>query len=203
VRRALAVVFALALMLAPASGDEPELSNHFLSDDTEAGDWATFLVTTKVDGADELAGAMPSRIVVTLRVKEVEERVFELQTETIPRHARSWETRRIHKGSKKLAELLGIDGSNERITDVQKKPDKWEVQGRTFPCEKVTFRTESSELKQDCSLWVTREFHGPRIVRLETHVVEGPKPWVKLDMELRGFGSVRGLLWGHTPEEVK
>jgi hypothetical protein len=206
VRRALAGLAVLATLgfgLAHVLGDEHEVSNHVLSDETEAGDWATFLVTTSFDSADDLAPALPSRIGLTFRVKEVHEHAFEIQTETIPHHAHSWEGRRIHRGSKKLSELLGIDGSNERITDLQKGNDKIEVQGKTFACEKVTFKTRSSELVQDCTLWLGRDFHGPRIVRLETHVAEGPKPWVRVQMELRGFGNARTLLWGVEPEKVK
>jgi len=204
VRRALVLLVAFALSVVPASGDEPDLHFPILGDGTQEGDWTTYLVKTSFDPAAEgLEGALPGRIVVTFRVTDTDEHGFTLKTITDPWHARDWETRRIPRHSKNVTDLLGIDGSEKISFASRPKRERVTIGERTFDCVRLAFKTESGELVQEGTLLASDEWNGPRLVRLELHGVSGPQPWVKLEMELRGFGTEEKLLWGSEPKDVK
>jgi len=201
-RRALVVLVALALLVAPAAADE-DLPRHFLSDASLAGDWSTLEATLTIEPADDpAAAALPRRLLVTYRVKSVWGEVFEVATETLTSQDAESSTRRFPKSSKRLRDLLGVS-DEASITDVMVSSEERKVAGRAFPCSKITFVTTEGKLVQQNELWIAPEMRSLRICALSTRVISSAGgPRVSLDMEVRGYGTADETLWGKTASEL-
>jgi hypothetical protein len=204
VRRALAPLLALALLLAPASAadDDTLLPQHFLSDSTAVGDWSTFEARLSFGEPCAERASVPEKIIVTYRVKAVDANGTSVAVETLPPHEREWETRHFKKGSKSLRELLGL-GASVELSHVRSEQERRTFDDHEVDATHVTFTTREGELVQRNELWTQPIGMGLRILALSTRVISGPTPRLNLEMELRGYGSADKTMWGRTAEELK
>jgi hypothetical protein len=205
VKRALAILAFLALVLGHAAGEEPELRRHFLSDSTRVGDWSTYEVTLAFEPGDLAALANPKRIFVEYRVKEAGEHC-ELVTVSAPPHLREWETWRVRKSSRKLRDLLRIPSEVVLSEQIESREEDYAIDGGGhFKCQHLAFTTTEGTLVQqnDCWLGLTpSEFHGLRLVALQARPLQGAARPVTLSLELRGHGRSGSTEWGKTLKEL-
>jgi len=205
VKRALAILALLALVLGHATGGEPELRRHFLSDSTKVGDWSVYELSLVFEPGDLAAVANAKRIFIEYRVKEAGEHC-ELATVSDPPHLREWEVWRVRRSSQKLRDLLRIPDEVALSETIESRDEDYVVaDGTHFKGQHLAFRTTEGALVQQNDCWLAlspSEFHGLRLIAVHAKAVAGtPRP-VTFDMELRGHGRAGKTEWGKTLKEL-